>query len=179
MRLRTHLLAATLAGVALYPRKPGRAALVAIAGVAVDLDHYVLYALRSGDWSVLGALRYDRRRSKPIRPGDTLPRYGPLRSILHRSALTVPLAWLAARRWPALRPLAAGISLHLALDLPPLGYDWRVWRRSRGRCERCGIGGLGRGIYYITPPEHGGSRWSLDNRAAWCRTCAREARRTN
>src|SRR5678809_250675 len=98
MRLRTHLLASTLFGIALYPRSPRRAALVALAGVAVDLDHYVLFALRSGDWNLIGALRYDRRRGRRVRPGDTRPRYGALRSIVHRAALTIPLAWLFARR---------------------------------------------------------------------------------
>jgi hypothetical protein len=179
MRLRTHLIVSTLAGIALYPRSPRRALLVALAGVAVDLDHYILYALRSGDWSLLGALRYDRRRSRPIRPGDTRPRYGSLRSIVHRAALTIPLAWLIARRWPTLRPVAAGVTLHLAMDVSPLRFDWRVWRRAQGHCERCGIGGLGLGVYYICTPEHGGPRWSLDNRAAWCQACAREARRSS
>jgi hypothetical protein len=179
MRLRTHLLASVLAGIALYPRSPGRAALMALGGVAVDLDHYLLFALRSGDWSPLGALRYDRRRGRPIQPGDTRPRYGSLRSIVHRAALTIPLAWLAARQWPVLRPLAAGVTLHLIMDLPPLRFDWRVWRRARGHCERCGIGGLELGVYYRLSPDRGGARWSLENRAAWCSTCAREVRRAS
>ena len=173
MRLRTHLLAATLAGVALYPRSPRRAALVVLGGVAVDLDHYLLYALRSGDWSLVGALRYDRRRGQPRRPGDTHPRYGALRSVIHHATLTLPLAWAIAGRYPALRPLAAGVTLHLAMDVSPLRFDWRVWRRARGHCERCGIGGLGLGVYYILPPYRGGARWSLDNRVAWCEACAR------
>ena len=42
MRLRTHLIVSTLAGIALYPRSPRRAAMVALAGVAVDLDPYML-----------------------------------------------------------------------------------------------------------------------------------------
>jgi hypothetical protein len=178
MRLRTHLLASALAGIALYPRSPRRATLLALAGVAVDLDHYLLYALRSGDWSPLGALRYDRRRGHPIRAGDTRPRYGSLRSVVHHAALTIPLAWLIAYRRPALRPLAAGVTLHLVMDLSPLRFDWRVWRRAQGHCERCGIGGLDLGVYYIRPPDRGGARWSLENRAAWCQTCAREARRS-
>ncbi|MFL5804079.1 MAG: hypothetical protein ACJ8CR_20335 [Roseiflexaceae bacterium] len=177
MRLRTHLLASALVGIALYPRAPRRALLLTLAGVAVDLDHYLLYALRSGDWSLAGALRYDRRRGRPIRPGDTRPRYGSLRSIAHRAPISLPLAWLLARRWPVLRPLAAGLTLHLALDAPLLGLDWRVWRRARGHCERCGVGGLRMGIYYVRTPDRGGARWALDNRAAWCDTCAREARR--
>jgi hypothetical protein len=179
MRLRTHLVVSSLAGIAFYPRSPRRAALLALAGVAVDLDHYLLYALRSGDWSLLGALRYDRRRGRPIRPGDTRPRYGSLRSIVHRAALTIPLAWLIARWRPALRPLAVGVTLHLAMDISPLRFDWRVWRRAGGHCERCGVGGLDLDVCYVQLPDRGGARWSLENRAAWCQTCAREARRTS
>jgi hypothetical protein len=179
MRLRSHLLASALAGIALYPRSPQRAALLVLAGVAVDLDHYVLFALRSGEWNIFGALRYDRRRGRPIRPGDTRPRYGALRSIVHRAALTIPLVWLMAHRWPALRPLATGVTLHLAMDLSLLHFDWRVWRRARGHCERCGIGGLGLGVYYRLPPDRGGARWSLQNRVAWCETCSREMRRSS
>ena len=179
MHLRTHLLASALAGIALYPRSPRRAALVALSGVAVDLDHYVLFALRSGDWNLLGALRYDRRRGRPVLPGDTRPRYGALRSILHRATLTIPLAWLLARRWPWLRPLAAGVTLHLVMDLSLLHFDWRVWRRARGHCERCGIGGLELDVYYRLSPDRGGARWSPHNRAAWCQTCAREVRRSS
>jgi hypothetical protein len=179
MRLRTHLLASALAGIAIYPRAPWRAALVAVAGVAVDLDHYLLYALRSGDWSLIGATRYDRRRNRPIRPGDTRPHYGSLRSIVHHTPLTIPLVWLLARRCAVLRPLAAGVTLHLLLDTSPLRFDWRVWRRARGHCECCGVGGLEMGVYYIRSPERGGARWALDNRAAWCTTCSREMRRSD
>lgn len=180
MRLRTHLLTSALAGIAIHPRAPHRAALFALGGVLVDIDHYVVYALRSGDWSPLGALRYDRRRRHPIRAGDTRPRYGPLRSIVHSAGLTIPLLWLLSRRWPALRPLAAGIVLHLALDTAlPLRLDWRVLRRARGHCERCGVGGLELGVYHVRLPRDGGARWALDNRAAWCETCAREVRRND
>lgn len=177
MRFRTHLIVSALAGVALYRRAPRRAALLTVAGVAIDFDHMLLYALRSGDWSPAGALRYDRLRGQPIRPGDTRPRYGSLRSIVHRPALTLPLLWLLAWRFPALRPVALGLSLHLALDASPLHADWRVWSRARGHCERCGVAGLEMGIYYLTLPARGGSRWDASNRVAWCRTCAREARR--
>lgn len=177
MRLRTHLLASALAGIAIYPRSPRRAALLTLAGGLVDADHYLVYALRSGDWNLIGALRYDRRRSRPIRPGDTRPRYGPLRSIIHRARLILPMAWLLSRRWPALRPIAAGLTLHLALDTyMMLSFDWRVWRRARNRCERCGVGGLDLGVYYVQPPNRGGDRWAVGNRAAWCDECAQLVR---
>lgn len=174
MRFRSHLLAAAAAGLALYPRSPRRVALLTVSGVILDVDHYVLYALRSGDWNPLGALRYNRRRARRIRPGDTRPRYGPLRSVLHRKRLTFPLLWLLSRRWLALRPVAAGIVLHLLLDTPwMLMFDWRVWRRAHGCCERCGSSGVPLGVMYVRSPQRGGDRWALDNRALWCEPCAR------
>lgn len=180
MRFRTHLLTSALAGIALYPRAPRRAALVALGGVLLDIDHYLLYALRTGNWSLIGALRYDRWRSQPARAGDTRPRYGSLRSIFHIARITIPLAWLLSLRWPALRPLAAGVTLHLAMDAPlTLRFDRRVWRRARGRCERCRVGGLELGVYYRLSPARGGARWALDNRAVWCRECARVMRKWN
>lgn len=174
MRLRAHLIAGALVGLALYPRSPGRAALTALGGVALDVDHALLYATRSGDWSPVGAVRYDRRRHGRFRPGDTRPRYGSLRSAAHRPLLSLPLAWLLALAFPALRPLAAGLTLHLALDAPIQHYDRRVWRRARGRCERCGLAGVPLGVYYVRPPAAGGSPWRLDNREVRCAGCVRE-----
>ena len=94
MRFRTHLLAAAAVGLVTYPRSPARVALVAAGGVLIDIDHYILYAMRSGDWSLAGALGYEIRRHSAQRQGDTRPRYGSLRSILHRPLLTLPVAWL-------------------------------------------------------------------------------------
>jgi hypothetical protein len=176
MRLRTHILTSALLGVTLYPRRPGKAALLLAGGVLIDADHYVLYALRSGDWSLFGALRYDRWRNQPIAPGDTRRRYGSLRSIFHSVRFTIPLIWLLGWRWPVLRPFAIGVTLHLALDTSPLRLDWRVWRRAGGCCERCGRRGLRLSIYYVTSPRKGGSRWALHNRAAWGDDCALAAR---
>jgi len=176
MRLRTHILTSALLGVALYPRAPRKATLLMAGGVLLDIDHYLLYALRSRNWNPLSALRYDRWRNQPITAGDRRRRYGSLRSIFHTARVTLPLVWLLGWRWPALRPLAIGVTLHLALDLSPLRLDWRVWWRSGGRCERCGRAGLKRGIYYVKSPRAGGSRWALHNRAAWCYDCALVAR---
>lgn len=178
MRLRTHILTSALLGITLYPRAPRKAALLLAGGVILDVDHYLLYALRSGDWNPLSALRYDRWRNQPINVGDQRRRYGSLRSILHRARVTLPLVWLLGGRWPALRPLAIGVTLHLALDISLLRLDWRAWRRAGGRCERCGRAAANRGVYYVIPPRAGGSRWALDNRAVWCYDCAQMARST-
>lgn len=162
-------------GLTLYWRSPARAALFVVGGVALDLDHLLLYAARSGDWSTAGALRYDRYRHRSPRPGDTRPRYGSLRSILHQPQLTLPLLWLASRAWPELRPLAGGVALHLALDLPFLMFDLRVWRRAGGRCERCGTIGAPRYVFWRRLPRHGGAWATLENRVVLCRLCAKEA----
>src|SRR3954462_9699222 len=124
MRLRTHILTSALLGAALYPRAPRKAGLLLTGGVLLDADHYLLYALRSGNWNPLSALRYDRLRNQPIGVGDQR-RYGSLRSVFHNVRIPLPLVWLLGWRWPALRPLAIGVTLHLALDVSPLRLDWR------------------------------------------------------
>ena len=174
MRLRTHIITSALLGAALYPREPRRATLLALSGVLIDVDHYLLYALRSGDWNPIGALRYNTWRLKPRTKADTRRRYGPLRSIFHRPWLTLPLAWGLSARWPALCPAAIGVTLHLALDYPFLELDWRVRRRAGGRCERCGARARKLHIRYLLPPNAGGARWDARNRAAWCDDCIRD-----
>jgi hypothetical protein len=174
VRFRTHLLTSAAAGLALYPRSPLRIALVVLGGVAIDMDHFVLYAVRSGDWSVDGALRYDRRRHGRIRRGDTRPRYGTLRSEAHRPLLTLPLVWVLALACPWLRPIAAGLTLHLALDVPFQRYDRGVWERSDGRCERCGLAGVSLDVYFRRSPVGGGSWFRADNRVVLCAQCVRE-----
>src|SRR5262245_5991477 len=123
MHLRTHLWTSALLGAALYRRTPARAALVMASGVLIDLDHYVLYALRSNDWSPSGAMRYNRRRQRRAQRGDARPRYGSLRSPVHIPALTLPLVWWLAWRHRRARPVAAGITLHLVLDFPWINLD--------------------------------------------------------
>jgi len=174
MRLRTHIITSAVLGAALYPREPRRAALLALGGVLLDVDHYLLYALRSGDWNPLGAWRYNGWRHMPRSTTDTRRRYGALRSIFHRPWLTLPLIWSISARWAAMRPAAIGITLHLALDFPFLQLDRRAWRRAGARCERCGAHAQKRRIVYILPPRYGGAPWTLDNRAVWCLDCVHE-----
>lgn len=174
MKLRSHLIASAVAGVALYPRRPLSALLTLIAGVAVDFDHILLYALRSGDWNPLGARAYDRRRHGRTRRGDTRPRYGSLRSPIHRPLLSLPIIWLLALAFPRLRPLAAGATLHLAMDTPYQRYNRTVWERAGFRCERCGMTGVSLDVYFRRPPHFGGDPWALENRELRCPQCERE-----
>jgi hypothetical protein len=151
--------------------------LLALGGVAIDIDHFVLYAWRSGNWSLTGALDYDRYRHMGIHPGDTRPRFGSLRSVAHEPQVALPIVALLAFAWPFLRPFALGITLHLALDIHVPHYDWRAWKRAAGRCERCDMPGLEREVYYRVSPRRGGDRFGLENRVVWCTACARDVYR--
>lgn len=163
MRLRTHLLSSALLGVALYPRRPLRAAAVTLAGTLLDLDHLLLYALQTGDWSAVGALRYDRYRHRGQGPGDTRPRYGSLRSPFHEPWLLLPLWALAAGR-PWLRPVALGLSLHLLLDQYDSPRRLLARLRARGRCFACGRRGRLLSIHRFGGPQ--GKRY-----VALCQAC--------
>lgn len=132
MHLRTHLWTSALTALICYPRAPRQAALLALAGVLIDIDHLILYYFQTGDYSIIGALRYDRYRNRPVTPGDTRPRYGPLRSWLHQPALLLPPIWLLVWRWPALRPVALGVTLHLALDTADFLRHWPICARKPG-----------------------------------------------
>jgi hypothetical protein len=137
MRFRTHAITSALAGTLLYPRSPLRAAGLLAGGTLLDADHFLLYALQTGDWSVTGALSYNRYRHNPGVAGDSRPRYGPLRSWLHNPLLLIPL-WVAASRRPLMRPVVIGLSLHLLLDhIWWPRYTLAFWRSGR-RCARCG-----------------------------------------
>lgn len=135
MRLHTHLWTSLLTAVTVYPRKPVHAALLVSAGVLIDLDHLIVYNWRSGDWSIVGALCYNRYRNHRIVPGDTRPRYGKLRSLVHQPLLILPLIWWLVRQRPALRPVALGLTLHLTLDSIET-FLW--WCKRWGKLEKRG-----------------------------------------
>lgn len=138
MRPTTHLATSVLLALAVYPRRPREAALLVAAGVLIDVDHLVMYGLNTGDWSVSGALVYNRYRSRALLPGDARPRYGTLRSWIHRPLLMAPLlGWLALRCAP-LRPALYGILAHLLLDHIAAPREWLAWWRAGRRCIRCG-----------------------------------------
>lgn len=168
MRFRTHLLSSLAVGLALYPRHPGRLAAVVAGGTLIDLDHLLLYSLRTGDWSVVGALRYDRYRNKGVQAGDARPRYGPLRSWLHEPLLMLPAYWAANGAPRRLGPLLIGLGLHLLLDYAE--WPGRTAERvlAGGRCRACRRAGgrlyvmrIGAGL----PPAY----------RALCRACAERA----
>ena len=95
-------------------------ALFGAGAVLIDVDHYLGYAWREGDFSLVNAYRYhvNRVRRGAARPGLNL-HLPPLWPGHHRplhavSALALLgfLAWLA----PVLRPLVAGAAYHRLQD---------------------------------------------------------------
>ncbi len=174
MRAHIHLLVSAAAGIAIYPRSPKRAVLLTLAGVLIDVDHYLLYALRSGDWSLHGVVSYAQRRNYAPRQGDTRPRYGPLRSIVHQPLVTLPVLGGLSLSCPLFRPILLGVAIHLALDSYLLPLDLRVWWRAGRRCERCHVPADDCSVYYRRSPKRGGSRWSLENRVLLCKGCLHE-----
>ncbi len=174
MHSRTHLITSAITGIIFYPRSPLRIALVIAGGVLIDVDHYVLYAQRSGDWSLAGALRYERRRHVHAQAGDTRPRYGSLRSSIHLPWLVLPIVWLLGLVWAPIRPAAIGLTLHLALDLHYPQYDPMLWKRADERCEYCGLPGLDLTPQYLVPPHRGGKRWDHNNLVIVCSACAKK-----
>jgi hypothetical protein len=168
MRFRSHLFASAAVGLVLYPRRPWRLAALVLAGTLIDLDHLALYAMQTGDWSVTGALRYDRYRNWRADAGDTRPRYGPLRSWLHEPWLLLPPLWLAAMRRSWMRPVAAGLSLHLLLDHYDLPWRLLATRRAGGRCQGCQRRGLRLDVHRF-------GRRGRYSRVALCRACGQRA----
>jgi hypothetical protein len=168
MHSRTHLWTSALAGLLAYPRRPAQALLVVATGVLVDVDHFVLYALRSGDWSLRGALRYNQYRNKPRGPRDQRPRYGSLRSVVHHPLAVLGLV-LLAKPVPALRPVALGFGLHMLLDWAHIPGEWLLFQQVGWRCELCG-GNERLRLRLIVHPTDGG-RNRPDNRVVLCRRC--------
>ncbi len=138
MNLREHLLYSSVLAASLYARQPVAAALLIAGGVLIDLDHLALYVCRTGDWSISGALLYNRYRNQFIRHHDNRPRYGSLRSWLHQPLFVLPPLWRLAQRYPWFRPFAIGVAFHLLLDHLPLPLIWAAYWRAGGRCARCG-----------------------------------------
>lgn len=157
-------------GLAVYRLKPEQLALTLAGGVLIDLDHLALYCLHTGDWSLAGALHYDRYRNLPPVPGDTRPRYGQLRSALHSPAFFT-IALLCAYLIPRLRPAALGLALHFLLDFYDLPVRLQLLMRTRGRCEECGA--RQSKIYLLRSWKEDGRRVRFTHRVL-CRCCFRQ-----
>jgi hypothetical protein len=174
MRFHTHLWTSALAGMLVYRRRPLRALALTLAGVLIDVDHYVLYARKSGDWTPWGALHYNSYRHRPGGLRDPRPRYGSLRSKAHHPGFGLALG-LLAWRWHRLRPLALGVALHLALDWSHAPSQWRRFWRAGWRCSLCGSSRKLR-VHAIVHRLDGGRR-DEQNLTVLCGSCAKAAER--
>lgn len=115
-----HALAAAVAGVALSRRRWDRAAYVAFvaAAVLIDVDHYLAYVWKTGDWSPGRAIAYHRSRYVPFqwRLRPRWPRLGFEEDRLFHAAPVLLALFALGRRWPALSPVACGVLFHRVQD---------------------------------------------------------------
>jgi hypothetical protein len=131
MRVRDHILLTT-AGAALAAPRLGRAAASLWAGgVLLDVDHYLWFLVYHH-----AGLRAAVRFFDGVHPPQT-----PATRVLHHPVTLLGVVGLAARR-RRLRPLAAGMSLHIGLDAQ---HEARMKRaraaaleRDRFSCQTCG-----------------------------------------
>jgi hypothetical protein len=106
MRVRDHIALSGTGAALLHRRLDGGALGFCAGGVLVDVDHYLWFGLRERRWSPLEAMRFFNEAHPP--------QHAATRALHHP---IVPLALLlAGLRRPALRPLALGVLVHLALD---------------------------------------------------------------
>ena len=109
-------------------------ALFGAGAVLIDVDHYLSYAWREGDFSLINAYRFHRNRVRrsdahaglnlhvpPFWPGSNRPFHAV--SVLGAACL---LAWLT----PAVRPIVAGALYHRVQD-----YVYESARRGVPRSE--------------------------------------------
>lgn len=114
---------------------PPELGLFLVGGVLVDADHYLAYAVKTGDWSLLNAYRWHVQRVPPTvrsrprlhRIPLALDRHRPFHAVLP-IALLFLLAWTPPPRTrgrrlaaltvllPLLRPLAWGVLFHRLCD---------------------------------------------------------------
>jgi hypothetical protein len=118
----THHAAAAVAATAPLARRGWTRpalAVFALTAVLIDVDHYLSYAWSTGDLSLPRAYRFHKTLEKRSRWGVRLPRVSWLvepRRPFHAVAVLAAL-FVAAWRWPLLRPLAAGMLFHRLQDL--------------------------------------------------------------
>ena len=124
MMLPSHHAAATALAVVPLFRNKWRLSAVgqfAAAAVLIDVDHYLAYAWRVRDPSLAHAYHFHRSRMDKHGPSVQMPVLLADRSRPFHAPVLLALAWLLARRVPALRALVWGALFHRALD-----YVWHV-----------------------------------------------------
>lgn len=131
MRVRDHVAVSTV-GAALLQRLFGRGGLGFWAGgVLIDADHYLWYFATQRRLDPMAAVRFFNRADGPQHSATR---------ILH-NPLSLLLVSLLAARMRRLRPIAAGMCLHAALDLAHRArmdvLREAALARDSGRCQAC------------------------------------------
>jgi hypothetical protein len=132
MRVRDHLVVST-AGAALLAHWAGRAALgLWVGSVLIDADHYVWFCVSHRTVSTRRAIRFFNGAHPPQHAGTRA---------LHSPGALALAGGLALRR-PRLRPVVAGMGLHVLLDLGHEAGMQRArdaaLRRDGFACQACG-----------------------------------------
>ena len=135
MRVRDHVAVST-AGAVLLRWLSGRGGIGFWAGgVLIDVDHYLWYFATQRRLSPVTAVRFFNQAAAPEHSATR---------VLHSPVTLLLVSLIAARtRW--LRPVAAGMCLHAALDTAhrtcmDASRDAALARDSR-RCQACGTSG--------------------------------------
>jgi hypothetical protein len=132
VRVRDHILLTTAGAALAAPRLRRGAAGLWAGGVLLDVDHYLWFLVHHRHAGLRGAMRFFDSAHPPHTPATR---------IFHHPVALVSVIALAQRR-RRLRPLAAGMSLHIGLDAH---HEARMNRaraaalaRDRFSCQTCG-----------------------------------------
>ena len=164
MRIRDHVAVATV-GAVLLRRLADRGALGFWAGsVLIDADHYFWYFATQRRLSPAAAVRFFN--------GADGPQHSATR-VLH-SPVSLLLVSLLGTRVRPLRPVAAGMCLHAALDAAhrarmDASRDAALTRDSR-RCRACGTSAGEIRAHLASQPRLGPS-YRLENLISLCAPC--------
>jgi hypothetical protein len=132
VRVRDHIAISTAAAAVLRPWFGRRVLGLWAGGVLIDADHYLWFCRRERRLSPVAAVRFFNQADAPQLPATR---------VLHRPVALVPLLLLGLPR-RALRPLALGLGMHVALDAVH-GTRMRRARfaaleRDGSSCQACG-----------------------------------------
>jgi hypothetical protein len=132
MRVRDHIAVSTAGSLVLRPLLGRDAARLWAGSVLIDADHYVWHCLRKRRVNPVAAMRFFNEADAPQHRATR---------VLHSPVAPLAVLVLGTRR-RALLPVAAGMALHIALDLLDQGRMERAraaaLERDDHTCQMCG-----------------------------------------
>lgn len=170
MRVRDHVALSAVGAVASTPWFGPRLVGVLAGGVLIDADHYLWFCLHERRVDPRAAVRRFNEAHGPTASGA--------RAFHSPAALLGVLLWSGAR--PRLRPVAAGMGLHIALDLFHEARMERsraaALRRDDFTCQSCGAHGAHVETHVRSQPPLL-PRYRVDNLVSLCGPCHERAHR--